>query len=98
MALTDLQYNQLVAALGDYGTADTIRDILDVQAAISGAEAAFLDGAVAGTPAAGKAVVAGTALAIWTIGDTTIDTSKTLAVTTADKLTVGGLIVPQAEI
>lgn len=60
-------------------------------------EMAFLSGAVAGTPAANKVLVPGTNLAIGTIGATTIDTGRTLAVTTADLLTVGGLIIPQEQ-
>jgi hypothetical protein len=97
MTLTANAKNHLRTGLANTAAAKEIQDILEAVQALGGAESAFLDGAVAGTPAAGKVVVAGTDKAIGTVGAMTIDTSRTLAVTSADKLTVGGTIIAQAE-
>lgn len=57
--LTDYERQILNVALCDYAVADRIADILDGVQALSSAEAAFLDGAVAGTGAASKVLVLG---------------------------------------
>ena len=96
--LTQNSLNALSSALKSKLAAGEIDTALGLVSPLSAAEVAFVDGAVAGTPAAGKAVIAGTNLAIGTIGATTIDTSRALTVTTADMLTVGGNIIPQTEV
>ena len=93
MALSLRARLALGVAMREQAAANEMADALDATAALSAAESAFLDGAVAGTAAASKVLVLGSAKEVGTVGDATIDTSKTLAVTTADKLTVGGVIV-----
>lgn len=57
MAINANTRNRLNVALADPNAGDEVADILDIQQAISSAEAAFLDGAVAGTQAASKVIV-----------------------------------------
>lgn len=85
----------LATALKDQACAQEVLNVLESANVLSSDEAGFLDGSVAGTPAASKCVVLSSGGDVGTVGALTVDTSDTLAVTTADKLTVGGVIVPQ---
>lgn len=57
MALSDRAASALRNALKDYGAASEIQSVLDTLNALTAAETAFVHGAVAGTQAAGKAIV-----------------------------------------
>lgn len=57
MTLAVQTYNRLRTAMTNAAAADEIRDILEINQVLSATEAGYLDGVVAGTPTASKAVV-----------------------------------------
>jgi hypothetical protein len=86
MALARQTFRHLVAALGNYAAADEIRDILEINQVLSSTEAGYLDGVVAGTAAANKAVVLTTGKTIDEINITTLKIGATAVSSTAAEI------------